>query len=232
MNKLLKTAVAVLPAFAISAVAVLSVHIAFSALAKDPFVSVLISSNISNDRSSTILEPELILPDSIEFPDGIVHTDDMFEAIGFGTQWASLNVEGWETKDIPVYFGDTAEILSKGAGQWIGSFFCGHEKTCLISANVTTWFYELEDTEIGAEVTMQTTYGNYRYEAVDMYIFAEEDIDMLYEDPGEDTLILYTTYPRSGDPGKKAQCIALECKLKDGNIFENKYASKEVTDNE
>lgn len=232
MNKILKTVIAVLPAFAITALVVLSVHLSYSALATDPFFSVLISSEIENDRNNKVLEPELVLPDSIEFPNGIVHTDDEFEAIGFATQWASLNVEGWATTDIPIYFGDTAEILANGAGQWIGSYFCGHEKTCIVSANVATWFYELEDTEIGAEVTMQTTYGNYRYEAVDMYTFARKDIDMLYEDLGEDTLILYTSYPRSGDVSTNTQCIALECKLKDGTIYKNKFESKEATGNE
>lgn len=188
--------------------------------------SLLISSIPENNVSKDMTSDNDIAKENVselEFPDGIVQSKEELEAIPYGTNWATLNIDQWETVDIPVYFGDTADILAKGAGQWIGSYFCGLGKNCIISANVMTWFYEIEDTPIGASVTMETLYGNYEYEVTDKYSFAKEDLDMLYEDLGQDTLILHTSYPRTSAVSSSNKRIALICTLKNGVLYSNKY---------
>ena len=158
-----------------------------------------------------------------DLPDGIEYADGEIPVISYGTKWALLNIEGWETKDIPVYFGDSDEILTKGAGQWNGSYFCGLGKNCVLSAHVMTWFYEIEDTEPGSKVTMQTIYGTYIYEVSDKFVFDESDADVLYTDYGADTLLLYTCYPRSNGLRRTSQRAALICTLKEGKLYKNRY---------
>lgn len=226
MNRLLKITLALLPIPILVIVAFCITNTAYkNAFSNIPIASILFSDNKVGVETDITPGDKLIVPETIEFPSGIEYTDEKFTVPGYGTKWATLNVSRWDTVDIPVYFGDTGEILASGAGQWIGSYFCGHGKTCILKANVTTWFYEIEDTDIGCEVTMQTTYGNYRYEVTDKYVFSEDDIDLLYEDLGEDTLILHTSHPRSAAVGESTNRIALVCSLKDGMLYRNAYES-------
>lgn len=105
--------------------------------ADSPLVSALLireNSQSDADDKSPVSEPK----------------GDTFPAISYGSKWATLNVEGWtKNKDIPVYFGDEDSVLSKGAGMWIGSRFCGQNGKTVLSAHVTTDFYELETTLSG-----------------------------------------------------------------------------------
>ena len=167
------------------------------------------------------LEEEFIVIDNE--PEIITKSDETIPTINYGSRWATLNIDGWNTKDIPVYFGDTDDILSKGAGQWNSSFFCGLGKNCVLSAHFMTWFYEIEDTEIGDEVTMQTIYGTYKYEVTDKFIFNQSDSSALTADYGGDTLLIYTCYPRSNGVNLTNQRIALVCSLTKGVLYENKY---------
>ena len=224
MNKYIKALLLTAPAILIVIIAIAFTSGLYNNFtANSPIVSMLISSNSSNNSNTLNPDEELIIPEVLEFPDGIEYTDAEFPVINFDTQWATLNVDGWETTDIPVYFGDTTDQLAKGAGQWIGSYFCGLGKSCILSANVMTWFYEIEDTKIGTEVIMQTIYGNYKYEVTDKFVLSIEDTDILYEELGEDTLILHTSYPRSKSLDDIGQRVVLICSLKNGTIYQNMY---------
>ena len=139
-----------------------------------------------------------------------------FPVIRYESQWATLNVQGWEKKDIPVYFGDNKEILKKGAGMWVNSRFCGQNGKVVISAHVTTDFYELEITPLGTLVTMDTVYGQYVYEVVDTLIFKYTDSSPLKPADGEDVLFMYTCYPRKNGYQFKTERMALICKKVEG----------------
>lgn len=224
MNKYIKALLLTAPAILILIVAIIFTSGLYNNLTiNTPIISMLISSDGSNKSDTLNSGEELILPETLEFPDSIEYTDKEFPVINFDTQWATLNVDGWKTTDIPVYFGDTKDQLAKGAGQWIGSYFCGLGKSCILSANVLTWFYEIEDTQIGTEVIMQTIYGNYKYEVTDKFVLSNDDTDILYEELGEDTLILHTSYPRSKSLGSSGQRIVLVCSLKNGLLYKNMY---------
>ena len=158
---------------------------------------------------------------SSNIPDGIEYSDKTINQIDFGTQWAKINVAGWSATDIPVFFGDTSEILAKGAGQWIGSYFCGLGKSCIISANVMTHFYEIEDTKIGTLISVNTIYGGYEYEVTDKFVFSAKDIDILYDEYPQDTLIMHTEYPRHRAIKSSGDRIALICTLKRGTVYQN-----------
>ncbi len=124
--------------------------------------------------------------------------EDAFPSIAYGSNWATLNVEGWtKNTDIPVYFGDEDNILSKGAGMWIGSRFCGQNGKTVLSAHVTTDFYELETTPVGAIVTVNTVYGDYTYRVREVKVFDCTDGSLIAPEDGKDVLVMYTCYPRS-----------------------------------
>lgn len=230
MKKLIKALFMVVPAILFVFSVCLITDFAFDKLIEtNSVVSLMIS---SGDRTANSfpefeydLEEPVVVPVVSEktLPEGIDYATEDMPIIKYGTNWATLNVDGWNTTDIPVYFGDSDEILTKGAGQWSGSFFCGLGKNCVISAHVMTWFYEIEDTEIGDKVTMQTVYGPYEYEVVDKFIFDESEGGYLTKDYGADTLFLYTCYPRTNGFFRTRQRIALVCSMTKGLIYENIY---------
>lgn len=228
MKKILKLLLMLIPIICFALAIYLLTDFAYNRLLENNSIfNLLISSSDSLSQKSDALfdgdaEDEFIVPE--EKAESIVYSGEYFPTvIKYGAKWAVLNIENWKMKDIPVYFGDSDEILSKGAGQWIGSSFCGLEKNCVLSAHVMTWFYEIEDTEIGDEVTMQTIYGTYTYEVSDKFIFNETDPSVLWEDYGGDTLFIYTCYPRSNGFYRTYQRVALVCSLKEGVIYESKY---------
>ena len=167
-------------------------------------------------------QPKTVQITSQPVPEEITYSDEEFPVvIDYDSQWALLSFDSWKRKDIPVFFGDSDEILSLGAGQWSGSYFCGLGKNCVLSAHVMSYFYELQDTEIGDEVIMQTVYGAYKYEVTDKFIFEETNTSVLWDDYGGDTLFLYTCYPRSLQ--RTLQRTGVVCTLKGGVIYKNKY---------
>ncbi|MBE6605776.1 MAG: sortase [Ruminococcaceae bacterium] len=222
MNKIFKALLMLLPAILIISLVFVLTHKVFTDFtSNNVFASVLLSSDShANNTSGENQEQKEF---SYEIPASIEYSNQTITTIDFASQWAILNVKNWSERDIPVYFGDTYDILTKGAGSWIGSSFCGQGKNCIISANVMTHFYELEDCNVGNLVTVNTLYGAYEYEVCDKYVFSEDDIDMLYEENNGDTLILHTSYPRSLGIYDTSERIAVICTLKRGTIYKNTF---------
>ena len=155
-------------------------------------------------------------PDPAPPPDDTVTEADPFPVIYYEEQWATMNVDGWEKKDIKVFFGDNNALLRKGAGMSINSRFCGQGGKIVLSAHVTTDFHELEVTPIGTRITMDTTYGTYVYEVVDTLIFNYKDDSALWPDDSEEILFMYTCYPRKNGYRFKTERMALICKKVEG----------------
>lgn len=121
-----------------------------------------------------------------------------FPKIPYLSQWATLNVQGWKEKDIPVYSGDNADILEVGAGHYIGSPFCGQGGRVVLTAHVTEVFYELEDLKKGDIITVDTIYGRYKYKVKDTLVFDYQDTTCIsdYDRNDKESLLMYTCYPR------------------------------------
>lgn len=149
---------------------------------------------------------------------GKIYDRDMndFPKIKYGQQWATLNVDGWERRDIPVYCGDTDEILSYGAGMSYYSRFCGQNGKTVISGHVMTDFYEIEDTEIGDYIVIDTIYAHFVYEVTEITVFNYKDPSLLMPDDGKTTLVMYTCYPRYDGLAFKEERIALVATMIEG----------------
>lgn len=153
-----------------------------------------------------------------ESEDGI--RQDTFPKIKYRSVWAKLRVEGWSRyKEIPIYYGDSYDLLKRGAGMWQNSRFCGQNGKTVISAHVTTHFRELENTPVGTRLTMDTVYGEYVYEVTERIIFTPNEPELLYPADGEDTLVMYTCYPYNNGGRARTQRLALVCKKISGEVF-------------
>lgn len=99
--------------------------------------------------------------------------------------------------DVPLYLGDTNEILRYGAGQFMGSVYPGELGTSLIGGHNTDGFGRLIGAQVGDVVQVPTTYANYTYQVTDVSIQNKDavDIQSILGQRDESLLLLYTCYP-------------------------------------
>ena len=113
----------------------------------------------------------------------------------FGSKYATIEIPKIEVNQ-PVYFGDTLEILKNGVGHSSGSYFPGEGGSIIYmghnSANVFRRFSELQ---IGNEIIVKTTYGEFKYKIYDMQLINEKEIDKLPVQKEKEILMVYTCYP-------------------------------------
>ncbi|MBQ2252573.1 MAG: sortase, partial [Clostridia bacterium] len=174
------------------------------------------SSNVSG--SVEVEAEDLIAPKPIE---GDVIEGEFVTPL-FATQWATMNVEGWQERDIPVYYGNSDEVLRAGAAQAQFSRFAGQGGKVVLSAHVNLEFFEIEDSaarfEKGEEVlvTLDTLWGTYVYRVEEVVIFDHLDSTPLLPEEGKESLFFYTCYPRENSLAYKTERIGLKCSLVEG----------------
>jgi sortase A len=113
----------------------------------------------------------------------------------YGTQYATIEIPKIDV-NLPVYFGDTLEILKKGVGHSSGSYFPGEGGSIIYmghnSKNVFRRFSELQK---GNEIKVTTNYGEYTYKIYDMQLIKETEVEKLPIQKEKEILMVYTCYP-------------------------------------
>lgn len=113
----------------------------------------------------------------------------------YGTQYATIQIPEIDV-DLPVYYGDTLNILKNGVGHTSGSYFPGEGGSIIYmghnSAKVFRRFSELKK---GNEITVTTSYGEYKYKIYDMQIVKETEKEKLPVQDEKEILMVYTCYP-------------------------------------
>lgn len=113
----------------------------------------------------------------------------------YGTQYAMIEIPKINII-LPVYFGDTLEVLKNGVGHSSGSYFPGEGGSIVYmghnSVNVFRRFSELQK---GNEIKITTTYGEYTYVIYDTQLINETEIDKLPIQKEKEILMVYTCYP-------------------------------------
>ena len=113
----------------------------------------------------------------------------------FGSQYATIEIPKIDV-NLPVFFGDTMEVLKKGVGHSSGSYFPGEGGSIIYmghnSKNVFRRFGELQ---IGDTITVKANYGEFKYQIYDMQIVEETETYKLPIQENEEKLMVYTCYP-------------------------------------
>lgn len=113
----------------------------------------------------------------------------------YGTQYATIEIPKINV-NLPIYFGDTLEILKKGVGHSSGSYFPGEGGSIIYmghnSINVFRRFSELQKEN---SIIVKTNYGEYTYKIYDMKLVKETEIDKLPIQKEKEILMIYTCYP-------------------------------------
>jgi len=141
----------------------------------------------------------------VDFP--IIHYNDNYAKISI----PSLNVE-----NIPVFCGDNENNLRKGIGHFYGSRFPGQNGNIVYSGHVTNPFSKLEKIAIGAEIIVDTSYGEYKYEVTGTEIFSAQTTSYVYPTDGEERLTIYTCYPYQNNFNPRLKRFVVVCKKTSG----------------
>ena len=113
----------------------------------------------------------------------------------YGTKYATLTISKIDV-ELPVYYGDTLEILKKGVGHSSGSYFPGEGGSIIyMGHNSKKMFRRFSELKLGDEIDVTTTYGEYKYKIYDMKLIKETEVDKLPVQKEKEILMVYTCYP-------------------------------------
>ncbi len=113
----------------------------------------------------------------------------------YGTQYATIEIDRIDV-NLPVYFGDTLDVLKKGVGHSTGSYFPGEGGSIVyMGHNSKKVFRRFSELQIGDEIKITTSYGEYTYKIYDMELINETDVDKLPIQRDKEILMIYTCYP-------------------------------------
>ncbi|MBO6232775.1 MAG: class D sortase [Clostridia bacterium] len=113
----------------------------------------------------------------------------------YGSKYATIEIPTIAVNQ-PVYFGDTLEILKKGVGHSSGSYFPGEGGSIIyMGHNSAEVFRRFSELQIGNEIIVKTTYGEFKYKIYDMQLINEKELDKLPVQSEKEILMVYTCYP-------------------------------------
>lgn len=113
----------------------------------------------------------------------------------YGTQYATIEIDKINV-NLPVYYGDTLEILKKGVGHSSGSYFPGEGGSIVyMGHNSKNMFRRFSELQNGDEIKVTTSYGEYVYKIYDMQLIKETELDKLPIQRDKEILMVYTCYP-------------------------------------
>ena len=133
----------------------------------------------------------------------------------YGTQYATIQIPSINV-DVPVYFGDTLEILKKGVGHYSGSYFPGEGGSIIyMGHNSKNMFRRFSEVKKGDKITVKTSYGEFNYKIYDMQLIKETETDKLPIQDQKEILMVYTCYPFN-NIGYATQRYVLYAELENG----------------
>lgn len=113
----------------------------------------------------------------------------------YGTKYATIEIPKIDV-DLPVYFGDTLEILKNGVGHSSGSYFPGEGGSIIyMGHNSKKMFRRFSELEIDDEIVVKTNYGEYKYKIYYMQVIEETELEKMPIQREKEILMVFTCYP-------------------------------------
>lgn len=137
----------------------------------------------------------------------------------YGKDYGKIAVPDVEIT-MPIYFGDSLEILKKGSGHMTGSYFPGEGSSIIIGAHHSKdKFGKLQDVKLGDKINITTSYGKFSYNVYDLKVINETDLELLPIQKEKEVLMLYTCYP-FGYLGYTVQRYVVYADLEEYEIYD------------
>lgn len=182
MKKTIKaTIISIIVALFVSIAMILAIHLFFRAEI-DETISLI--DKVSIDIENKKIEPTIITAEKQikNYPE-------------YGSQYATIEIPKIGV-NLPVYYGDTLEILKNGVGHSSGSYFPGENGSIVyMGHNSAKMFRRFSELQIGNEIIVKTSYGEYKYKIYDMQLINETETEKLPIQKEKEILMVYTCYP-------------------------------------
>lgn len=175
------TIIGLIVAFISTAVIIVAIYLFFGAKI-DETVSII-------NKVAIDVENKKIEPTTINTENKIQNYPE------YGSKYGTIEIPKIDV-NLPVYFGDTLEILKNGVGHSASSYFPGEGGSIIyMGHNSKNVFRRFSELQIGNEITVKTTYGEYKYKIFDMQIINEDEPEKLEIQKEKEILMVYTCYP-------------------------------------
>ena len=119
----------------------------------------------------------------------------------YGRAYGTVTIESVGIR-LPLFFGNSLEILKDGVGQSTRAYCPGEGKTIILKGhNTESKLKNLYKVNKKEKILINTEYGSYTYEVYDMKVISESDITIQSDN---ENLIIYTGYTENsvGDTNK------------------------------
>ena len=113
----------------------------------------------------------------------------------YGSKYATIKIPTIDV-ELPVYYGETYNILKSGVAHQSVSYFPGEGGSILMAGhNFKSFLARLPEAKIGDIITLETTYGTFDYEIYDTKIVSENDTFETPIQKEKEVLYVYTCWP-------------------------------------
>lgn len=113
----------------------------------------------------------------------------------YGKKYAKLKIDKINL-DLPIYYGDSMEILRYGVGHYAGSYFPGEGGSIILPAHNTEGFFSrLPELEKNDLIIIEANYGTFKYKVGSHKVVKETDLKAFPIQEEKEMLIMYTCYP-------------------------------------
>ena len=147
------------------------------------------------ETMSLISKVSIGVSDSSEVVNTVIDDKKIKNYPEYGTKYATIKIPKIDV-ELPVYYGDTLDILKKGVGHSSGSYFPGEGGSIIFMGhNSKKMFRRFSELQKGNEIEVTTTYGDFKYKIYDMQLIKETDVDKLPIQEEKEILMVYTCYP-------------------------------------
>ena len=135
----------------------------------------------------------------------------------YGSKYATIKIEKINI-ELPLYHGDSLNILKNGVGHYAGSYFPGEGGTIIIAAhNSSNLFGNIPSLKKGDKIEIDTTYGVFTYVVDSFKIIDENDLSAFKIEHEQEKLIMYTCYPTNTLGNKTQRYVVYAYRVGDNN---------------
>ena len=147
------------------------------------------------ETMSLISKVSIGVSDGSEVVNTVIDNKKLKNYPEYGTKYATIKIPKIDV-ELPVYYGDTLDILKKGVGHSSGSYFPGEGGSIIyMGHNSKKMFRRFSELQKGNEIEVTTTYGDFKYKIYDMQLIKETEVDKLPIQEEKEILMVYTCYP-------------------------------------
>ena len=116
----------------------------------------------------------------------------------YGSKYGNVEIDSISV-NLPLYYGDTDNILNLGIGHYSSSYCPGEGGSVICCAHNTARFLRrLPEVKVGDKIKITTTYGEFNYKVYDTQVIHQSESEKLPVQSDEEILMMYTCYPVTG----------------------------------